>query len=503
MATTRKQPIWATKPLNYCTTGKAYLTPAQDRELQHWMRMTRALWNILVDALDYRYRYNQAYKACDHVAIGAMVIPDKLLCIESVLLAPTWVNSQYKVKTAHPADIGYVQYLITCYLAQLGLSAPVSPQQQQADRSLLVAYRLVPADVLYAVGRQIANTYKAFFARVKRGKHLKYRNGGAISIIGLPQYKSRKHQRGSVTLPGEYADGRCKPLRNGNYINMPKARSSLVQLNPIKTRGLREPRGRITGVTVRYNQRRYDLILRYEGQVTQHRPTGQGIIGIDMTAQRTEVGYTCFDTPHGTAYGTLSQLRAFPNHVHALQASVSVLQSLQDTLGRRHKAYAGLGRKRRRTEAKITRIYQDYYHKLCQQLLLRYDLIVLEDLDVQSMLESAYRGLAKQIQDSRFALFRSMLAYKVYQTPHSFLGLAPQYFPSSQLCSHCGTKPDKRLTLVQKHWVCPHCNTRHQRDENAAANLRALGETQWTVMTLTPKERVQPLKDTYHYPTVQ
>jgi putative transposase len=95
---------------------------------------------------------------------------------------------------------------------------------------------------------------------------------------------------------------------------------------------------------------------------------------------------------------------------------------------------------------------------------------VIEDGNVKGML--ANERLARAIADVGFGVFRSQLEYKAkrYGTR---LVIADRWYPSSRLCSICGWK-NEALTLRDREWVCAECGTHHDRDLNAALNLKRL-----------------------------
>ena len=66
-------------------------------------------------------------------------------------------------------------------------------------------------------------------------------------------------------------------------------------------------------------------------------------------------------------------------------------------------------------------------------------------------------------------------AHQPKQVTRGF-SLADPYFPSTQLCSACGTKPTEKLKLSTRKWTCGNCGTTHQRDHNAAMNLKLLAD---------------------------
>jgi putative transposase len=97
-------------------------------------------------------------------------------------------------------------------------------------------------------------------------------------------------------------------------------------------------------------------------------------------------------------------------------------------------------------------------------------LLVIEDLNVKGMLEN--EKLARAISDVGFGMLRSQLEYKAKRYG-THLIIADRWYPSSRLCSICGWK-NEALTLSDRRWVCAECGAHHDRDLNAALNLKRL-----------------------------
>ena len=83
------------------------------------------------------------------------------------------------------------------------------------------------------------------------------------------------------------------------------------------------------------------------------------------------------------------------------------------------------------------------------------------------------RKLAKAISDCSWGKFVNFLDYKLSQSGKVLVEI-DRFFPSSKTCSNCHYKIDK-LPLDIRDWTCPSCGTDHDRDENAATNIRAEG----------------------------
>lgn len=117
---------------------------------------------------------------------------------------------------------------------------------------------------------------------------------------------------------------------------------------------------------------------------------------------------------------------------------------------------------------KITNRRVDFLHKLSTDLVKCYDTICLEDLNIEGMMKN--HKLANSIQSAAWSEFVRQLKYKSewYGKNILFIG---RFEPSSKTCSKCGyIKND--LMLKDREWVCPICGEYHDRDVNAAINIK-------------------------------
>ncbi|MFF7926042.1 RNA-guided endonuclease InsQ/TnpB family protein [Streptomyces mirabilis] len=137
----------------------------------------------------------------------------------------------------------------------------------------------------------------------------------------------------------------------------------------------------------------------------------------------------------------------------------------------------GDGANRRKARLKAAKIHariadrrRDTLHKLTTRLVRENQTIVIEDLTVRNMVKN--RKLARAISDAAWREFRSMLEYKAQWYGREVIAV-DRWFPSSRLCSACGTLRDT-MPLHVRTWTCD-CGTAHDRDVNAAHNLLAAG----------------------------
>jgi putative transposase len=119
---------------------------------------------------------------------------------------------------------------------------------------------------------------------------------------------------------------------------------------------------------------------------------------------------------------------------------------------------------------KVSNTRKDFQHKISTQLIRENQTIVVEDLKVSNLLKN--HKLAKSISDCGWHQFTQMLEYKAKWYGRTFIRVAAEY--TSQDCSQCG-KRNSELTLKDREWTCTSCNTTHDRDVNAATNIRNRG----------------------------
>ncbi|MFF3332307.1 RNA-guided endonuclease InsQ/TnpB family protein [Streptomyces sp. NPDC002888] len=138
----------------------------------------------------------------------------------------------------------------------------------------------------------------------------------------------------------------------------------------------------------------------------------------------------------------------------------------------------GDGANRRKDRQKVAKIHariadrrRDVLHKLTTRLVRENQTLVIEDLSVRNMVKN--RSLARAISDAAWAEFRSMLEYKADWYGREVIAV-DRFFPSSKLCSHCGSLA-QAMPLNVRTWTCDSCGTTHDRDGNAAKNLLAAG----------------------------
>ncbi|UZD64708.1 RNA-guided endonuclease InsQ/TnpB family protein [Marinobacter sp. AN1] len=138
-------------------------------------------------------------------------------------------------------------------------------------------------------------------------------------------------------------------------------------------------------------------------------------------------------------------------------------------LGSRNRAKARM--KVARIHAKLSDCRMDNLHKLSRKIVNENQVICVESLNVKSMLRN--RALAKSISDAGWGEFVRQLEYKADWAGRQVVAIG-QWYPSSKRCSGCGFVMDS-MPLNIRHWTCPKCSAKHDRDLNAAINIKAAG----------------------------
>lgn len=120
---------------------------------------------------------------------------------------------------------------------------------------------------------------------------------------------------------------------------------------------------------------------------------------------------------------------------------------------------------------KLSNKRKDNLHKITTKLIKENDIICIENLNVKCMIKN--HKLAKSIQDASIGTLVNMLKYKAAWHNRQIIEVG-RFYPSSKLCSSCGHKMGY-MGLEVREWSCPNCHTTHDRDINAAINIKNEG----------------------------
>ena len=185
--------------------------------------------------------------------------------------------------------------------------------------------------------------------------------------------------------------------------------------------------------------------------------SGTGTIGIDLGIKD---------------FATLSTSEKISNPKHLIKVQRK-LKRLQQALVRKRKGSANRN-KARQAVAKlhecVANTRRDFHHQLSRRLVNENQVIGLEKLMVRNMVKN--RKLSKHIADAAWKSFTGMVEYKTVESHHCTLVYMDAWYPSSHLCNVTHLRLDRKLSLSERSWDCPHCGQKHDRDVNAALNIR-------------------------------
>ncbi len=160
---------------------------------------------------------------------------------------------------------------------------------------------------------------------------------------------------------------------------------------------------------------------------------------------------------------------------HFFKKEERKIERLQRQLSRKKKGSNNRNKQRVRLAKayeRLTNKKENYIHSVVNEMLKSYDVVFMEDLNVQGMMKN--HRIAKAIQEVGFYRFKSVLQTKASQNGKEVY-LIDRFYPSSKMCSCCGYK-HKDLKLSDRFWICPECGEHHDRDINAARNILLEGQ---------------------------
>ena len=205
----------------------------------------------------------------------------------------------------------------------------------------------------------------------------------------------------------------------------------------------------------------YYISISYENNKSMPKPKViENAVGLDIGLANLII------RSDGIIYKNLKFLQDKENKLIKLQRQLSKKQK-----GSNNRAKAKM--KITKVHQKITRARDDYLHKITDEITNQYDFIAIETLNIKGLIKNKH--LSKSIANASWGRFINFLKYKAENKGKTLMQI-DKFFPSSQICSHCGSNTGKKPLHIRS-FICPHCHTKHDRDLNASINIRnyALG----------------------------
>jgi putative transposase len=280
---------------------------------------------------------------------------------------------------------------------------------------------------LQVVALNLSTAYKNFFDK----------------RAGFPSFKS-KHGRQSISYPANVK-------LDGDYIKLPG------KVGKIYSKQDRKIDGAIKTVTVSLNPdgKYFASVLVDDGKDIQSSNTKGKTIGIDL-------GLTHFCiTSDGSKFDNQRHTKKYAHNLKRKQQKLSRKQKGSNSRNKARRLVA-------KVHSKIRRVREDFLHQLSRKIVNENQVIAVENLNVKGMVRN--HNLAKAISDCGWGQFCTMLKYKSQWEGKTYIEV-DRFFASSKTCNVCLNRVDN-LDLDIRSWTCDKCQTHHDRDINAAINIR-------------------------------
>lgn len=281
-----------------------------------------------------------------------------------------------------------------------------------------------------------------------------YKNFWSNKKTGFPKFKSKKYNRCSYSTNNQKGSVRIEQGK----IRLPK-------IGLVKLKIHRQIEGTIKTVTIsKTPSGKYyvSILSEYENQVFHKVPVT--FLGLDYAMS-------------GLYVSSEGKYADYPKYFRIAQKKLARIQRKFSRSKKQSNNHEKLRIFLSVFHERITNRRKDFLHKLSTNLTNSYDAIVIEDLDLKAMAKRK-RGkkfcFGKSISDNGWGIFTRMLEYKL-EWQGKILIKIDKWYPSSQLCSGCGYKNTETKNLSVREWTCPQCGIHHDRDKNAAINIKNEG----------------------------
>lgn len=282
-----------------------------------------------------------------------------------------------------------------------------------------------------------------------------YRSFFTNPKTGFPKYKSKHRSRQTYTT-------NC--IRNNIRFENGGTRLRLPKVGPVRVRQHKRipDDWKLKSVTVEHcPSGRYEATVLFEYDTQAPEPVRpRTFVGLD---------YSSHDL-----YVTSDGERAdYPRFYRQWQERLAFEQRKLSHMVTGSANWAKQKRRVAKVHEHIRDMRRDFLRKAANRITESHDCVCVEDLDMRAMARTLTLG--KSIMDNGFGMLRDMIDRKLAEQGKPGLVKVGRWYPSSQLCSDCGYRYEGTKDLGVREWVCPECGAWHDRDVNAAKNIRDEG----------------------------
>ncbi len=251
-------------------------------------------------------------------------------------------------------------------------------------------------------------------------------------------------------------------------LNIEKQKIKLPELNYIKIKGYKKTtkiNGDIISITVtkELNNKYYASALYKEIQKQEEKVTPKTIVGLDLGIK------DLITTSDGIKYSNKKTIIKYEKRLKRLQKELSRRKN-------KTKNYCKTKLKINKLHIKIKNSRKYYLNEIANEIVNDHDIIVTENLNTIEMMKNK-SNLSKYINDASFITLCKLIEHKSIQQGKYYYKVDP-YYPSSQICSHCGHQNKITKDLAIRNYICPVCNRILDRDINASLNILSCGLVQ-------------------------
>ena len=276
---------------------------------------------------------------------------------------------------------------------------------------------------------------------------------------GYPKFKSKFSKQSYRT---SCVRSRYKEKEYSNIeVDLLTRNIKLPKLGKVNIRGFRNRErieGKIVNATIsRETTNKYYVSVLVEEDILIEKVTPTTIVGIDLGIKDLVV------TSDGVKYGNDKVLMKYEKRLKRLQRKLS-----RQVKG--SKNYLKTKEKIARIHTKIKNYRKHYLNNIANEIVDEHDIIVTESLKVADMFKDKKKAFNKSLSDAAVSKLRSLIEWKC-KINGKFYYKINTYYPSSQICSHCGYKNSEIKDLSIREYDCPECEVHNDRDINASLNI--------------------------------